>query len=160
MAVKRWLCSCCYSTNPDFGTKSLIISSWREQDRTQKIPSCKTHDQSLVYTQLAFDKRTTQKPQHASSLLIYYNKYITTKTCRRRFYFCSPFNNFLPQDIQQPWTAVARSTRVQGWGTSLVSRLSACLTEANWWRLIAEWNRLEAERTEGNQYWSALSKST
>jgi len=23
-------------------------------------------------------------------------------------------------------------------GTSLVSRLSACLTEANWWRLIAE----------------------
>ena len=25
-----------------------------------------------------------------------------------------------------------------GSGTSLVSRLSACLTEANWWRLIAE----------------------
>ena len=45
-------------------------------------------------------------------------------------------------------------------GTSLVSRLSACLTEANWWRLIAEWKRLEAERTEGNQYWSAISKST
>jgi len=36
-------------------------------------------------------------------------------------------------------------------GTSLVSRLSACLTEANWWRLIAEWNRPEAERTEGNR---------
>ena len=48
-------------------------------------------------------------------------------------------------------TAVA-STRVQGWGTSLVSRLSACLTEANWRRLKAEWNRLEAERTAGNQY--------
>ena len=32
-------------------------------------------------------------------------------------------------------------------GTSLVSRLSACLTEGSWWRLIAEWNRLEAERT-------------
>ena len=45
-------------------------------------------------------------------------------------------------------------------GTSLVSRLSACLTEANWWRLITEWNRLEAERTEGNQYWSAISEST
>ena len=44
-------------------------------------------------------------------------------------------------------------------GTSLVSRLSACLTEANWWRLIAERKRLEAERTEGNQYWSAISKS-
>ena len=45
-------------------------------------------------------------------------------------------------------------------GTSLVSRLSACLTEANWWRLIlAEWKRLEAERMEGNQYWSAISKS-
>jgi len=40
-----------------------------------------------------------------------------------------------------------------------VSRLSAsCLAEANWWRLIAEWNRLEAERTEGNQFWSAISK--
>ena len=47
-----------------------------------------------------------------------------------------------------------------GGGTSLVSRLSACLTEANWWRLIAEWNRLNAERTEGNQYWSAISEST
>jgi len=45
-------------------------------------------------------------------------------------------------------------------GTSLVSRLSACLAEANWWRLIAEGNRLEAERTEGNQYWSAISEST
>ena len=46
--------------------------------------------------------------------------------------------------------------------TSLVSRLSAFLTEANWWRLIAEWKRLEAERTEGNQYWSArpISEST
>ena len=44
--------------------------------------------------------------------------------------------------------------------TSLVSRLSVCLTEANWWRLIAEWNRLEAERTEGNQSWSAISEST
>jgi len=31
------------------------------------------------------------------------------------------------------------STRVQGCGgTSLVSRLSACLTKAKWWRLIAE----------------------
>ena len=28
-----------------------------------------------------------------------------------------------------------------------MSRLYACLTEANWWRLIAECNRLEAERT-------------
>ena len=32
--------------------------------------------------------------------------------------------------------AAVASTRVQGWGgASLVSRLSACLTEANWWRL-------------------------
>ena len=50
------------------------------------------------------------------------------------------------------------STRVQGWGGRAL--WAACLTEANWWRLIAEWKRLEAERTEGNQYWSAISKST
>ena len=37
-----------------------------------------------------------------------------------------------------------------GGGTSLVSRLSACLTEAKWWRLIAEWKRLEAERRATN----------
>ena len=57
-------------------------------------------------------------------------------------------------------TTVA-STRVQGW----VGRTTEWGgvwegTEANWWRLIAEWNRLEAERTEGNQYWSAISEST
>ena len=62
----------------------------------------------------------------------------------------------------QPWHApgclVSYDDRVKQWrqrefkvgGTSLVSRLSACLTEANWWRLIAEWNRLEAERRATN----------
>jgi len=57
-----------------------------------------------------------------------------------------------------PGSGVNASSRLVG--SSLVSRLSACLTEADWWRLIAEWNRLESERTEGNQYWSAISEST
>ena len=60
--------------------------------------------------------------------------------------------------IRGTYSGVNASSRLGG--TSLVSRLSACLTEANWWRLIAKWKRLEAERTEGNQYWSAISKST
>jgi len=41
----------------------------------------------------------------------------------------------------QGWRASVRQCRqreLKVGGTSLVSRLSACLTEANWWRLIAE----------------------
>ena len=37
---------------------------------------------------------------------------------------------------EQSISGVNASSRLVG--TSLVSRLSACLTEANWWRLIAE----------------------
>jgi len=56
----------------------------------------------------------------------------------------APIAPAVPTPLQRDRRLVYRvfcsvaSTPVQGWGTSLVSRLSACLTEANWRRLIAE----------------------
>jgi len=45
-----------------------------------------------------------------------------------------------PESTDHTHTHTHTDTRLMAFvgGTSLVSRLSACLTEVNWWRLIAE----------------------
>jgi len=48
----------------------------------------------------------------------------------------SGINSGLLRNMWLITSGVNASSRLGG--TSLVSRLSACLTEANWWRLIAE----------------------
>ena len=47
---------------------------------------------------------------------------------------CNLARSYLDASVTNQW----RQREFKVGGTSLVSRLSACLTEANWWRLIAD----------------------
>ena len=89
-----------------------------------------------VYSFFSFTKQSCSK--------MALNRWIRTESRRKK------------QSVIWFYTLVSEQSLALLHVLRVVSRLSACLTEANWWRLIAEWNRLEAERTEGNQYTSAI----